>query len=330
MTRRLIPAGLGALLLLAGCGGDGDGDGDGAQRKAVTSAKTPAPVATPARVEWPEPDRYDPDAAEEYPNGKRLAARAAATALTYPRGATAPAIARRLGASGGQRRELAAAVEDAVVPGMESTARVVYPQLAGVTSTSLGAMVVVRQRLRGADGQARTLTRVVDVRLRRDGGPWRLEEIGSVGGRPVPRPADLSAAARRVLDNPRITLSDSARWDIYRGSIDEGLLAALDDAAGRQSISVSVLRSGHPREVWQTSRPSAHSQGYAADVYAVGGRLVIRQREPGSPAHALTAALVAGGAAQVGSPWILPPGGSRSFSDDVHQDHVHVQWSPLP
>lgn len=326
MKLRRIAAGLGALLLVSGCGGDSDG----AQRKAVTSAKTPASPAAPARVEWPVADRYEPSAAEGYPNGKRLAARAAATALTYPRGATARAIARRLGASGGQQRQLAAAIEPAVVPGMESTTRVVYPQLAGVTPTSLGAMVVVRQHLRGPEGEARTLTRVVDVRLRRRGGPWRLEEIGSVGGQPVRRPADLSAAARRVLDNPRITLSDSARWDIHRGAIDDRLLEALDDAAAGQSISVSVLRSGHPREVWETSRLSAHSRGYAADVYAVGGRLVIRQRQPGSPAHALTASLIAGGAAQVGSPWVLPPGGSRSFSDDVHQDHVHVQWSPLP
>ena len=326
MSARLVLAGLGAVLLVSGCGGDGDA----AQRQAITTTPTPAPPADPARVDWPDPDRYEPDAGEGYPNGKRLAARVAAAALTYPRGATARAIARRLGASDGTRRELSAAIEAAVVPGMESTAHVLYPQLAGVTPTSLGAMVVVRQRLRGADGESRTLTRVIDVRLRRQGGPWRLEEIGSVGGRPVPRPGDLPAAARRVLDNPRITLTDSARWDIHRGAIDEGLLDALDGAAGRQSISVSVLRSGHPREVWETSRPSAHSRGYAADVYAVDGRLVIRQRQPGSPAHALTESLIAEGAAQVGSPWVLSPGGPLSFSDDVHQDHVHVQWSRLP
>ena len=326
MTARFIPAGLAALLLVSGCGDDKDGT----QRKVITTAKTPVAPAAPARVEWPVPDRYEPGADEVYPNGKRLAARAAATALTYPRGATARAVARRLSAFGGQRRQLAAVVEPAVIRGMESRARVIYPQLAGVTATSLGAMVVVRQRLRGGDGEARTLTRVVDVRLRRQGGPWRLEEIGSVGGRPVARPSDLSAAARRVLGNPRISFSDSARWDIHRGGIDEGLLDALDAAATSQSISVSVLRSGHPREVWATSRPSAHSMGYAADVYAIDGRLVIRQRRPGSAAQALTASLIAGGAAQVGSPWVLPPGGARSFSDDVHQDHVHVQWSPQP
>jgi hypothetical protein len=156
------------------------------------------------------------------------------------------------------------------------------------------------------------------------------DRIGSVGGRAMPRPQDLPSASRRVLDNPRITLSDSARWDIYRGQVEEGLLTALDTLAERERISVSVLSSGHPREVWATSRPSAHGRGYAADIYAVGGRLVIRQREGGSAAHALAASLVTGGAAQVGSPWVLPPGGARSFSDDVHQDHIHVQSSTIP
>jgi hypothetical protein len=65
LTLRLPPAGLGALLLLSGCGEDSDG----AQRKAVTSAKTPASPAAAARVEWPVPDRYEPGAAEGYPNG---------------------------------------------------------------------------------------------------------------------------------------------------------------------------------------------------------------------------------------------------------------------
>jgi hypothetical protein len=139
--------------------------------------------------------------------------------------------------------------------------------------------------------------------------------------------SDLSSRARRILENPRIALPDSARWDIYRRGIDERLLDVLDRLAEKRRISVSVLRSGHPRQVWATSRPSAHSRGYAADIYAVSGRLVVNQRDPGTPAHAMAATLVADGAAQVGSPWVLSPGGSRSFSDEVHQDHVHLQWT---
>jgi hypothetical protein len=328
MNPTALIAALSSLAFVLSACGDGDAE---VQRKARSEQPTPsAQRAAGSSAQWPTPERYEPDRAEGYPNGKRLAANVAAAVLTYPRGASARQIAGRLASSPAARRRLAAAIAPAIDPTMASTGQAVYPQLAGVTPTSLGAMVLVRQRLRGADGKSRTLTRVVDVRLRRDGGPWKLQRIGSVGGRAAPRPADLPSESQRVLDNPRITLSDSARWDIHRGRIDEGLLEALDRFAQQQRISVSVLRSGHPREVWDTSRPSAHSRGYAADIYAVGGRLVIRQREPGSPARALASSFVAGGAAQVGSPWVLPPGGSRSFSDDVHQDHLHIQWATMP
>jgi hypothetical protein len=327
-TRRVIRGLLIAALAvaLAACGGEDRAAAPPPEPVRERPVATPRPEPPP---QWPVPDRYEPDPAEGYPNGKRLAANIAAAALTYPRGASARDVARRLTSSSSLRRELADAIEPAVDRSSSSEGQVVYPQLSGVTETSLGAMVVARQRLLAADGSERTVLRVVDVRLRRDGGPWRLAEIGSVGGRPVPRPRDLSEEARRVLDDPRITLSDSARWDIYRGGVDDGLLSALADAAERYRISVSVLSSGHPREVWQTSRPSAHSRGFAADIYAVGGRLVIRQQEAGTPAYALTASFVGAGAAQVGSPWVLGPGGSRSFSDDVHADHIHVQWSPM-
>jgi hypothetical protein len=327
MSRRLLVV-LAGTLAAAGCGGGGGSRARDTPQPA--SSGTPAPEAPAPRVAWPAPVRYAPDRAEDYPNGKRLAARVAARAVTYPRGASARQVARRLGPSAAGTAALAAAIEPVVERKLESSGRVVYPQLSGVTPTSLGAMVVVRQRLRGPAGERRTVTRVFDVRLRRSGGPWRLDRIGSVGGKAVPRPQTLSPAARRVIGNANITLTDSARWDIYRGDIDAGLLGALDRFAERRRISVSVLRSGHPREVWETSRPSAHSRGYAADIYAVDGRLVVRQREAGEPAHALAESVVAAGAAQVGSPWILGPGGRRSFSDPVHQDHLHVQWAAMP
>jgi hypothetical protein len=37
---------------------------------------------------------------------------------------------------------------------------------------------------------------------------------------------------------------------------------------------------------------------------------------------------VIAGAAQVGSPWILGAGGSQSFTDEVHEDHIHLQQTP--
>ena len=134
-----------------------------------------------------------------------------------------------------------------------------------------------------------------------------------------------------MLDHPNIRLPDTARWDIYRGGIDAGLLRALADAADRWRLAVMVLSTGHPPNVWAAGHPSAHSSGYAADIYAVDRMLVLRQRANGSSAQRLAAAFLAAGATQVGSPWTLPPGGRRSFTDRVHQDHIHVQQNrPSP
>ena len=93
--------------------------------------------------------------------------------------------------------------------------------------------------------------------------------------------------------------------------------------------SVTVLSTGHPHNVFNTDRVSGHTRGYAVDIYAVGGRTVARQRDGSSgPARRLAARLLARGAYQLGSPWILPPGARRSFTDVVHEDHLHLQQSP--
>ena len=260
--------------------------------------------------------------------GKRLAARIAQRALTYAPGTSARELARSLPAGSASESLLAGVLDPAVESNMRSVGEVVYPQLSGLTADSLGAMVLTKQLLQDANGERRSVVRVVDVRLRLRGDSWAFESIGSVGGSPVRRPATLSAAAERVLSSPTITLSDSARWDILRGGIDTSLLNALAAAAKRRELSVGILRSGHPTNVWATSRPSAHSQGFAADIYAVDGELVIRQRRAGSPAHEVASALAAGGAYQLGSPWVFGSGGVTSFTDDVHTDHLHIQQSP--
>jgi hypothetical protein len=145
----------------------------------------------------------------------------------------------------------------------------------------------------------------------------------------VRRPAGLSAAARRVLDNPRIVLPDSARWDLYQDTIDPTLLTALANAANDHKLSIAVLRSGHPPNVWGTTRPSAHSAGFAADIYAVDGRPVISQRQLETAAYDLASQLFARGPSQLGSPWVFGSGGSLSFTDAVHQDHIHLQQAPV-
>lgn len=308
---------------VAGCGGSGDsshGSAGGTQAGDGSRAEAPRPTY--------EPKPYRPDPAEEYSNGKLLAARIAQRALTYEPGASPRDVARSLPPARAGGAVLSAALRPAVDPDRSSVGEVVYPQLSGVTPTSLGAMVIARQVLQDADGERESVTRVLDVRLRLAGDSWALDRVASVGGSPVAAPESISGAAQRVLEDPNITLSDSARWDIYRGAIDPALLDALARAARRRELSVGILSSGHPTNVWATDRPSAHSQGFAADIYAVDGRPVVRQHQTGSPAYDVAEKLVAGGAYQLGSPWVFDTSGVSSFTDDVHADHLHLQQSP--
>ena len=264
---------------------------------------------------------YEPPTEEPYANGKRLAGRVAQELTTF-----SPMASARELAGGVQAVGVELVVKPLVNPARRSAGEVIYVQLSGVTATTLGVMVVVRQHLEDADGNLDLVVRVMDVRLRRTGGgPWSLDRVASVGGTAVPRPAKVSRAAARVLDHPNIQLPDTGRWDIYRGGIDEGLLRSLADVADHWPLTISVLRTGHPPNVWATNRPSAHTAGKAADIYAVGGVPVLLQRTNGSSARRLAETFLAAGARQVGSPWILSPAGRRSFADRVHWDHIHVQ-----
>lgn len=328
--RALVPLAA-VIALLGGAAGCGEDPAAPAQRDA---GRPPLPVETQPPKPFEQPSLrfapYEPPAVEPYVNGKRIAGRVAQRLATYDPGTTAVALAATVAPRAMAPGELGRMVAPLIQADRRSSGEVLYAQLSGVTPTTLGVMVVVRQHLEEPYGRRSSVTRVFDVRLSRTTGPWSLERVGSVGGTPVPRPARLSAAAARVVDHPNIMLPDSARWDIYSGAIDDGLLGALANAADRRRIAIAVLRTGHPANVWATTRQSAHTSGYAADIYAVDGRLVVTQRANGSAAQQLAAAFLAGGAKQVGSPWVLPPAGTRSFTDAVHQDHIHVQQVPLP
>jgi hypothetical protein len=314
-----------AVAALAGCADERPAQSTPTSEGRPTQAMV-GPIDAPASDVRPEIELYEPAEAEEYANAKRVAGRAAQRAVTYARGATARQVVESLLPAAASEAALAEAIEPVVEPGMRSEGEIVYPQLSGVTPTSLGAMVVTRQTLEDREGRRRSVTRVLDVRLRRSGGPWSLERIASVGGSPRERPDDLSEAAERVLDSSNITLPDSARWDIHRGDVAPSLLSALADAARDRELSVAVLDSGHPPNVWASNQPSAHNSGLAADIWAVDGEPVIEQRTTDSPAYKLAQEFLAGGARQLGSPWDLAPG-NRSFADPVHQDHIHLQQS---
>jgi hypothetical protein len=211
-----------------------------------------------------------------------------------------------------------------VTPGTSSVGRVVYPQLGGLdphgAPRRCSVMVVAEQR-----SGPTTTSRCLDVRLRLEGGSWRVEELADVSGLPVARSAGLSEAAVRALDHDRLVLPDSARWDIHEGRVDDRVLRELVHLADQVPIAVSTFCRGHPHHVFGTGRTSAHMAGRAVDVWAVGEPVVGQRRVDGSPAHSLARRIFEEGrVTNFGSPWAFDGAGGRSFTDPVHDDHFHL------
>lgn len=275
----------------------------------------------------PEPPPVAPPFAladdEVYPNAKRLAADVAQRLTTYDPDQSMAALVAGLDAVVDPDR-LAEQASELHRPGVWSRGRVVYPQLGGVTPDSVSVMVTTEQRVGDAEGQ-RLKTRTLDIRLQLRDGDWVVDSLASDGGSPLPLPDDLSAEARAVLDDPRIELPDSARWDIIAGEVSPQLLRLMARAAEQTPYGVVVLSTGHPFEVFGTERQSLHTKGRAVDIYRVGERLVIDDREEGSATYRfLEWFYEQPEAGQIGAPWALDGFGGRSFTDVVHQDHLHV------
>ncbi len=324
----------GASLLLTGCRAADDNPGPpgspGSPAK-ITKA-TPKPSPTPPALAPAQ--RYVPLVQEPLPQCKQVAADFVSAVMTRTRGqqpADAFAVAAAFtgaGFPGDQALSIAAPLFAEPV----SAGDIIYPQFAGLLPLAAGArraamMVVVRQRSLTPTGTGTQTTRVCDVRLELQQGSWRVVELASIGGEPVDRPAGLDPRAVRVLDDARIELPDTARWDVHAGRISLDLLDVLAVAATAAPLAVTVLRSGHPPNVFATSRISNHTQGRAVDVWRIDGQPVVATGAAAGPARAvLDAAAGDRRLRQAGSPEgsDLDGAGRRSFTDLVHSDHLHL------
>jgi hypothetical protein len=278
------------------------------------------------RITPPEPKPYRVPGTDVAREAKRVACRVAEAVTTHERWTRADEIGREAaGSDGARRRARARAAAPLHRPYSWSRGVVVYPQLGGLRGDRASVMVVVRREIGVGPRVERTETRTLDVRLVRENGSWRFDSLASVGGSPVSRPSTLSRAAAAVVDDPRIELPDTARWDIYRGLVSPRLLRLMARMADRGPYGVTVLRTGHPPQVFGTDRMSQHTVGEAVDLYRVVGRDVCESRGEGSAARGLVHWLLTRQElSQLGSPWTLDAGGARSFSDAVHQDHLHI------
>jgi hypothetical protein len=101
------------------------------------------------------------------------------------------------------------------------------------------------------------------------------------------------------------------------------VLNALTVLAKRYRIGVSVVRSGHPKYVFGTTRFSDHPRGRAFDTWRID-HAVVDEATPESLVVEYMKAAAAAGSYNVGGPYLLSSSGSQFFSDATHHDHVHA------
>jgi hypothetical protein len=125
-----------------------------------------------------------------------------------------------------------------------------------------------------------------------------------------------------------ITLPPAAHADVLSGNIHDSALDALLTLARSHRMMLSVVRSGHPIDVFGTTRPSDHPQGRAFDVWTIDGHPVIDPATPRALIESFMRAAAAAGSYNVGGPYLLSGGAAgQFFSDDTHHDHVHVGFN---
>lgn len=204
-------------------------------------------------------------------------------------------------------------VESQIHPDVE----VVFAQYGGILSTTASVLVVTHPWPTVSDPAAGT---TYDVRLVKKGSTWSVTEVHpSDPGAPS---RTVSTAARQVLSLEQIDLSPAARADIASGQVHDSVLTAMLTLAGTYRLGVSVVRSGHPLDVFGTSRPSDHPVGRAFDTWRIDDQPVVAASTPRALVTAYMRAAASLGSYNVGGPVL--PSGSQFFSDATHHDHVHI------
>ncbi|MCX5384086.1 hypothetical protein [Streptomyces sp. NBC_00083] len=289
---------------------------------------TPSPAASPP-TELPAAVAWHPGPGEIEPAAKLAAVRLVEALGTWPAGqagdGAAAERAARLGVPEDSATQLAREAGSLLPSADAAVVRVIDAQYGGILSDSASVLVVCDQpSLTGSTVKRGGTT--VDVRLSRSSDAWRVTTLHPAAPGPA-RP--LTAAAREVLAQSRIELPPASVADIRSGAVHESVLRAMLQLAGTYRLSVSVVRSGHPLDVFGTDRPSDHPLGRAFDVWRINGRVVVDPATSRTLITAFMRAAAAAGSYNVGGPVQLTGGttANQFFSDDTHHDHVHVGFS---
>jgi hypothetical protein len=197
---------------------------------------------------------------------------------------------------------------------------VIDAQYGGILSDSASVLVPCRvYTIR--QGRVISGGTTVDVRLSRSSqGSWRV--TATHPAQPGAPAASLSAVARQVLASEQILLPPASAADIRSGQVHDSVLTTMLELAKTYRIGVSVIRSGHPLNVFGTDRPSDHPRGRAFDTWQIDGHAVVAPTTSRSLITSYMWATEALGSYNVGGPYRLS--GTAFFSDQTHHDHVHA------
>jgi hypothetical protein len=218
------------------------------------------------------------------------------------------------------KRVAVAAVQDLLRPrGTRGVVEVIDAQYGGILSDTASVLVPCRVYMISG-GRVRTSGTTVDVRLSKSRGIWRV--TATHPAQPGKAAANLSSTARQVLASDRITLPPASAADIRSGQVHDSVLTTMLQLAKAYRIGISVIRSGHPIDVFGTDRPSDHPKGRAFDTWQIDGHAVVSPSTPRSLVTSYMRAAENLGSYNVGGPYKLS--GPAYFSDRTHHDHVHA------
>ncbi|MFE9403324.1 hypothetical protein ACFYNY_16280 [Streptomyces sp. NPDC006530] len=292
------------------------------------SASGPAASAGPGGA-LPRARPWQPGPGEIQPEVKVAAVRLVEALGTWSRGQGTDRAAADRAAALGIPEALAAQL--AVRAGSlrphadAAVVRVIDAQYGGILSDTASVLVVCDQpTLAGAAVRPGGTT--VDVRLSRTSDGWEVTALHPA----APGPAEaLGPMAREVLAQSRIELPPASVADIRSGAVHDSVLRAMLQLAGSHRMSISVVRSGHPLDVFGTDHPSDHPLGRAFDVWRIDGHAVVDPASSRTLISAFMRAAAAAGSYNVGGPIQLTGGATANqfFSDDTHHDHVHVGFT---
>ncbi|MBT2382175.1 hypothetical protein [Streptomyces sp. ISL-11] len=267
---------------------------------------------------------WRPNGSDVRPDVKLRAVQLVEALGTWRPGGRGPAKARERTAALGLPPGLAEQAGPLLAEADESVVQVVDAQYGGILDDTASVLVVCRRWTRTGDGRVTPGGTTVDVRLGRARPRWSVTALHPAA--PGPAAASLPDPARRVLADSRIRLPPAAEADVRGGGVHDSVLRALLELAGTYRMDVSVLRSGHPIDVFGTDRPSDHPPGRAVDVWRIDDKAVVDGATPRGLIESFMRDAAAAGAYNVGGP-VLPAGGAPGrpyFSDDTHHDHVHI------